>query len=326
MKRILGILVGRWFLSFIGAVALAVLVWFLGPLLSFLDGVIARLVTIAVIFLIWLAVNLLISFFARRAQKRMVAQLTESKPDSASVARKAADDEVALLRERLEEALKALRGTAKASPFAPSYLYELPWYILIGPPGSGKTTALRNSGLNFPLSDRFGRDPVRGVGGTRNCDWWLTEEAVLLDTAGRYVTQDSDRAVDEKAWLGFLDLLKNFRPRQPINGAIVAIGLPDVAAMGPADREAHARAIRSRLKELRERFGLRFPVYVVFSKLDLVAGFVEYFNDLDRVAREQVWGLTFPLEGENEQEGVIGGFRRSTTRCSAGSTTACSTA
>jgi type VI secretion system protein ImpL len=308
MKKVLGIFVGRWFLSFIGALALAALVWLLGPLLSFLEGEPTRLIIIAVVFLVWLAANLLLDYRKRRAQWRMVEQLTEAKPDPTAAARQAADEEVALLRERLGEALKALRGTAKQGPFVPSYLYELPWYMLIGPPGSGKTTALRNSGLNFPVSERFGRDPVRGVGGTRNCDWWLTEEAVLLDTAGRYVTHDSDRAVDERAWLGFLDLLKTFRPRQPINGAIVAIGLPEVAAMSEAERDAHARAIRSRLKEVREQFGLRFPVYVVFSKLDLIAGFVEFYADLDREAREQVWGMTFPLEVAEDQQGAIANF------------------
>jgi type VI secretion system protein ImpL len=308
MKKFLRIFVGRWFLSFIGALALAAIVWLLGPLLAFLEGLITRLVIVVVIFLVWLGTNLVLDYRARRAQKRMVEKLTEAKPDPAATAREAANEEVALLRERLDEALKALRGTGKQSLFAPSYLYELPWYMLIGPPGSGKTTALRNSGLNFPLSERFGRDPVRGVGGTRNCDWWLTEEAVLLDTAGRYVTQDSDRAVDERAWLGFLDLLKTFRPRQPINGAIVAIGVPEVATMPASEREAHAHAIRSRLKELRERFGLRFPVYVVFAKLDLIAGFVEFYADLDRGGREQVWGMTFPLEAAEDQQGVVSGF------------------
>ena len=64
--------------------------------------------------------------------------------------------------------------------------------MFIGAPGSGKTTALVNSGLQFPLAERFGKAAIRGVGGTRNCDWWFTDEAVLLDTAGRYTTQESN--------------------------------------------------------------------------------------------------------------------------------------
>jgi type VI secretion system protein ImpL len=308
VKRVLAFFIGRWFLSFVGAAALAVIVWLLGPLLALLEGVVARLVAIAAIFLVWLLANLAISLIARRRQKKMVAQLTEATPDPESVARQAASEEIGLLRERLEAALLQLRRASRGKQRGSGYLYELPWYMLIGPPGSGKTTSLRNSGLAFVSTDRSGRDSIRGVGGTRNCDWWLAEEAVLLDTAGRYTTQDSDQAVDQKAWLGFLDLLKNFRPRQPINGAIVAIGLPDLVAMGPDEREAHARAIRARLKELHERFGARFPVYVALTKLDLVAGFVEFFDDLDRQAREQVWGMTFPLEADGAQLGAIAEF------------------
>ena len=95
--------------------------------------------------------------------------------------------------------------------------------ILLGPPGAGKSTALKNSGLQFPyLSSRGGG--VRGVGGTRNCDWWLTNEAVVLDTAGRWSTQEEDH--DE--WLAFLGLLKKHRPRKPLNGLITAISIGDV--------------------------------------------------------------------------------------------------
>jgi type VI secretion system protein ImpL len=114
------------------------------------------------------------------------------------------------------------------------YLYQLPWYIIIGPPGSGKTTALINSGLRFPL----GAGKVRGVGGTRNCDWWFTDEAVLLDTAGRYTTQDSHEEVDRAAWRGFLDLLKKHRRRRPINGAFIAISLADLMQQREEEREA----------------------------------------------------------------------------------------
>ena len=69
---------------------------------------------------------------------------------------------------------------------------------------------------------------VQGVGGTRYCDWWFTDEAVLIDTAGRYTTQDSDAKADRRSWLAFLDMLSQNRPRQPINGVIVAISIADV--------------------------------------------------------------------------------------------------
>ncbi|BAN96200.1 type VI secretion protein IcmF [Plautia stali symbiont] len=54
--------------------------------------------------------------------------------------------------------------------FQSHYLYQLPWYVMIGAPGAGKTTALLNAGLEFPLTDSLGKEAVRGVGGTRNCD------------------------------------------------------------------------------------------------------------------------------------------------------------
>jgi type VI secretion system protein ImpL len=102
------------------------------------------------------------------------------------------------------------------------WIYQLPWYLIIGPPGCGKTTALSNSGLRFPLADQVGKAAVQGVGGTRNCDWWFAEDAVLLDTAGRYTTQDSYQQVDSAAWQGFLGMLKKHRPRRPINGVLVS--------------------------------------------------------------------------------------------------------
>jgi type VI secretion system protein ImpL len=158
------------------------------------------------------------------------------------------------------------------------------------------------------LSDKFGRDPLRGVGGTRNCDWWFSDDAILLDTAGRYVLQDSNEAVDKKVWRGFLGLLKQFRPRQPINGALVAIGLPDLMQMTPEERSQHARAIKSRLVELQGEFGLRFPVYVLLTKMDRIAGFVEFFDDLDREERAAVWGMTFPLDDAPGSAPAIAGL------------------
>ncbi|MGZ8212103.1 MAG: type VI secretion system membrane subunit TssM, partial [Burkholderiales bacterium] len=217
-------------------------------------------------------------------------------------------EEVAVLRKRFEEAISLLRQAKQkksgklATVFGGQFLYELPWYMFIGAPGSGKTTALVNSGLHFPLAERFGREAIAGVGGTRNCDWWFTDQAVLLDTAGRYTTQESDHAADAAAWTGFLKLLSKYRPRRPINGALVTVSVADLLQQSPAEIDTHAKALRTRIQELHQQLNVRFPLYVLVSKTDLLPGFMEFFGEYGREEREQVWGTTFPLM---EKEGNV---------------------
>ena len=114
--------------------------------------------------------------------------------------------------------ISALKSTKVGKGGGARALYALPWYVIIGPPGAGKTTALKQSGLVFPHLDPS-RGGVRGIGGTRNCDWWFTNEGILLDTAGRYATEDDDR----EEWLAFLNMMRKYRPRKPLNGLLVAV-------------------------------------------------------------------------------------------------------
>ncbi len=242
-----------------------------------------------------------------RREKALAAGITEIGPDEKAKERdRATAEEVAVVDDRLKEALKTLK-TSKTG--AGKKLSQLPWYMFIGPPGAGKTTALINSGLKFPLADKEGPSALRGVGGTRNCDWWFTDEAVLIDTAGRYTTQDSQADVDSAGWLGFLRLLKKHRRRQPINGVIVAISLSDLSVLSDDERMAHAKAVRRRIRELNDELGVRPPVYVMFTKADLVAGFVEFFENMGKEEREQVWGATFALDDGKDADGAVAQFR-----------------
>ena len=286
--KALRFLLSRWVLSFVGIAILAALAWLFGPLIPAFESWVPRLAVVVGLLLVWATSNLLLDLLHRRREQKLESGVAEKTPEKAD---DGAGEEAAALRERMSTALallKKARGTR-------GYLYEQPWYAIIGPPGAGKTTALLNSGLKFPLAAAMGQGAVAGVGGTRLCDWWFTENAVLIDTAGRYTTQDSNAAVDRAGWDSFLDLLRRTRPRQPLNGVIVAIALSDIADAPPAERAAHAGAIRRRIKELETRLGIRIPVYALFTKSDLIAGFTEFFDDLDRERRNQVWGVTFPL-------------------------------
>lgn len=270
----------------IGALALAALIWFGGPFLAFgevrpFESFWVRM-PIAVLLLLgalgWIAL-----IVVRR--RKATAALTEALEKEESTGDGAA------LSSAMKDALTTLKSARGKG--GGDYLYDLPWYVIIGPPGAGKTTALVNSGLKFPLARGTTPAAVAGAGGTRYCDWWFAEDAVLIDTAGRYTTQDIDTKAEKTSWFAFLDLLKTNRPRQPINGVLVAISVEDLLTSSPEEIAAHADAIRSRLLELHERLKVDFPVYAVFTKADLIAGFNEFFGALTEPQRRMVWGHTF---------------------------------
>lgn len=269
----------------IGALALAALIWFGGPFLALgeirpFESAWVRLPVVALLLLAALGWIALIVIRRRKA----TAALTEALEKEESTGDGAA------LSSAMKDALATLKSArGKGS----DYLYDLPWYVIIGPPGAGKTTALVNSGLKFPLARGATPAAVAGSGGTRYCDWWFAEDAVLIDTAGRYTTQDTDTKAEKASWLSFLDLLKANRPRQPINGVLVAISVEDLLTSSPEEIAAHADAIRARLLELHERLKVDFPVYAVFTKADLIAGFNEFFGSLTEPQRRMVWGHTF---------------------------------
>ena len=298
---------GGWFqvvLMILGLAALCAAIWFGLPMtgVDWLAGLWLRVGLMAGVlglaFTIWL-----VRFILRRRAARQL--------EAAVVPVKAPGD-ADELSERMGRALETLKKSGGRN-----YLYDLPWYVIIGPPGAGKTTALVNSGIEFPLAGQEGA-AVAGFGGTRFCDWWFAEDAILIDTAGRYTTQDSDAVADGASWKSFLELLKRSRPKQPINGVILAFSVEDMMKADADSRARHAEIVRARLAEVHEALKVDFPVYVLFTKCDLIAGFREFFSTFSLARRNAVWGVTFQARDRKAltHEGVPGEYDRLVARLS----------
>ena len=282
----------------VGIVCLLVVTWLASGLFRVGDPPVALAWQSRLLLLILVAI--LVSLFyvvallsARQTNSRVVSSITEADDDSADSSRLSEEEQQ--LRDKFKEAMARI-GKLRLGGGRRRHLYQLPWYVVIGSPGSGKTTAIRQSGLEFPLDDITGGGSLGGVGGTRNCDWWVTDQAVLLDTAGRYTTQDSSAARDAVGWKNFLKMLSKHRKRQPLNGAVLVISTEELLHMNDEQWKSHARTLTRRLHELTAELQMRFPVYLLVTKVDLLAGCREYFDYLDTEEQEQIWGTTLSAE------------------------------
>lgn len=277
-----------------GVAGLIVLFWHFAPYLGI--DLIWRSLIVAIVVLGLLGFYATKWWLSHKRGKQLVHDLTEPELDSGH--------EVAELRIKLKAAIKSLKSSVLGVGYHGSTaLYALPWYMIIGPSAAGKTTLLRNSGLNFPLasSEDIG---VTGFGGTRNCDWWFSDQAIILDTAGRYTTETNDK----EEWLGFLKVLKKHRRKMPLNGVIVAIGLSDLLTGDQQNIQWHASLIRERIDELTTNLGFVVPVSIIFTKCDLLRGFSSYFDQFNAEQRSQVWGVD--LEDVQRSENICSIFNQ----------------
>ena len=196
----------------------------------------------------------------------------------------------------IRHAANYIKGTQKKlakwrfSRSAHYYLDKLPWYMTLGPEGAGKTSTVLASGLSFPVPEQLTRIGKESQP-TLNCECWFANEAIFIDTAGKYINEDKSADFE---WTSILKALKKYRPLKSINGVIVT--LPAEAIMGQDKKEIFTLAsrIRARLDEMKNSLGVCFPVYVLITRLDELAGFAEYFRTLTPEEREQIWGFTLP--------------------------------
>jgi|GEM_PF-3800445 len=192
------------------------------------------------------------------------------------------------LRQKFNEGLKRVldEGRRKGVDF----LYRHPWIMVVGEPGSGKTEAIRHSGI---VSAR-NQDELQGAGGTLNMDWWFTDRAVILDTAGRMVFEEA-AGTSNNEFKEFLRLLCKGRPLTPINGLLVTVSADTLVAGTEDQIRERSTTLAEKIAQIQTTLEVRFPVYVVVTKCDKITGFREFFEGMDDPAQvNQILGWSNP--------------------------------
>ena len=297
MQRVWQFLLDPRVLTVLGLAALATFLFVGADTLQL--GLIWVGVVLGMLALAWLGLWLYKRHRARQAAGQLEAAMDAEAARAVQSAAPDQKDEVQAVRERMAEAVRLIKTSKLGETSGAAALYELPWYAVIGNPAAGKSSAVVMSGLKFPFADSA-KQVIQGIGGTRHCDWYFTTEGILLDTAGRYSVHEEDHG----EWLGFLSLLKKNRPKAPLNGVIIAVSAAELGANRPEFAIDLARKLRQRVQELTEKLEVFAPVYVVFTKADLIAGFVDFFEDRDRAERDKVWGATLPYDTSGRADAV----------------------
>jgi hypothetical protein len=218
-------------------------------------------VVIGVIALIALLLSRVFGFGGRKRQKKMEADMaggSESGPSGMEV------------RARIS-------------------VYDLPWYIIIGDSGCGKTKLINEGGLVFSRGKPEGYQL-----GTLDYNFWFTEDAVFVDMAGRLCNPQEDS--DRREWTSFLETIANGRKGFPINGTIVCVSAEHLLEDSPEKIEQDANTVLERLRDLQSKLGVTFATYLVITKCDKVLGFMQLFDRAshDVTLKKQIFGWSKP--------------------------------
>jgi len=211
-------------------------------------------------------------WYAWRLRARMKSELPQNRRDDAPNLDQDWNTGVRLLRQS--------RLSRMGSP-----LYVLPWFLMLGESGSGKSSLLSQSGLTSALRPSDRRKKVEPTG---TLDWWFLERGVILDPAGRMSEGSRDTGAE---WRRLLYWMLRSRRREPLNGVVLVIDAKRLISDSDERLAEQGQSLRRRLDDLVKVFGARLPVYFIVTGAEELSGFAQWGSALTPVQREQPFGL-----------------------------------
>ncbi|BCH27609.1 type VI secretion protein IcmF/TssM N-terminal domain-containing protein [Mesorhizobium sp. L-8-3] len=93
------------------------------------------------------------------------------------------------------------------------------------------------------------------------------------------------------------DLLRSLRPQLPLNGIVLVASPADLTLADQTEHREMAQGAAQALREIEDATGRRAPVYLMLAKIDLLPGFLEFFDRQEPQERSQPWGFALPFAG-----------------------------
>jgi type VI secretion system protein ImpL len=247
--------------------------------------------------LLVLGIALFLYFVLRRARRRAAAEAMALAPSTTGAGVPEPAPYVSAsslgLRSSFSRAVRLLRTHVTRR----DYRYRLPWFLMIGESQSGKTTALAGTGLGLPL----GRPVAQSQGVREGLNWFFFDRGVVLDVAGDFVLRPDGEPSNSRGWNQIARLLQKHRPERPIDGLILTIPCTDLVGVGGgpgferrAKIEQKAACLYRKLWQAQKLLGMSFPVYVLVTKCDELAGFRSLCRELPATLREEMFGWSSP--------------------------------
>ena len=234
----------------------------------------------------WMGILFLKKVWLRHREQNFVQQVIQQDQNHLETLVGRERAQVNEMQERWKEAIDTLRRSHLKKRGNP--LYVLPWYVVVGESGTGKTTAIKSARLSSTFAEITQTSGISA--GTRNCDWWFFEEAIIIDTAGRFAVP-VDESRDKEEWQKFLILLAKFRKREPINGLVVTVAADKLLDGDVEALKEDGKTIRRRIDELMRVLGAKFPVYVLVTKCDLIKGMTQFCEHIPEKTLDQAMGM-----------------------------------
>ena len=295
MKTLLRLLKSFWLLVPLLWLASLLACWLLAPRVPLLRGHVPE--ALAIVSACFLLVVILRQYQRIRAEHNLENLLQIEVDRSWNATGEFRDQQV--LRERLKHAISMLRTDRSAGGGGSAALSDLPWYLVMGMSAAGKTSLLTHSGLSASVATANDSES-----GTQHCDWYFSPDAVMIDTAGRYLRDDQSAS----EFAAFLRMLRKQRGKAAINGLVLVVSLPELLAAKVEERDELAARLSARVEEYADCLDANPPVYLMLSKTDQLPGFRQAFDGLDLHERQQPLGMTFGL-AELRNDGLHAALR-----------------